>query len=117
MSASARRWIRWYDRCAGKMGPCLRRDPLFRALLEAGAVAVDVIGRTREARAIAADDRRQRLEEKAVVGVGGGEAIMRGGGALAQPAEVDGQQPMVFDDHAAADDDAVHRGAVLAVDE
>src|SRR4029453_12787372 len=41
-------------------------------LLGAGAVAVDVIGRAREAGAVAADDRFQGFVEPAVIGVGGG---------------------------------------------
>ena len=75
-----------------KFLPALR-EATDRRSLEPRAVAVDVVGRAGEARAVAADDRHQRLVEAAVVGVGGGEAIARRRDAVAQPVEIDRQRP------------------------
>src|SRR6267143_4862529 len=49
------------------------REAGGRWSLEPRAVAVDMVGGAGEARAVAADDRHQRLVEAAAVGVGGSE--------------------------------------------
>src|SRR5215469_11291954 len=88
-----------------------------RRSLEPRAVAVDMVWGARKARAVAADDRHQRLVEAPAVDIGGGEPLPRGNDALAQPAEIDRHEAPVVDDQPAADHHARHRRAVLGMDE
>src|SRR5437763_1344433 len=70
-------------------------------LFRAGAVAVDVIGRAGETRAIAADDRLQGFVKSTVVGIGAGEALAGRFDTGSQPLHVDSQHAAVLDDEAA----------------
>ncbi len=76
---------------------------------------MDVVGLVRQAGAVAADDRLQRLVEAAVIGIGGGEPLARRLGPVAQPGEIDIQHAPVLDHHLAADHDAVDGVAVLGM--
>jgi hypothetical protein len=86
-------------------------------LFQPRAIAVDMIGGKREARAVAADDRFEGLVEAPVVGIGGGEALASRRDAVAQPVEIDGEQLAVVDNEPAADHHAGDGGAVLGVDQ
>src|SRR6266851_6347434 len=97
--------------------PALREVTSANRSLQPRAVAVDVVGGAGEARAVAADDRDERLVEPPAVGVGGREAITCRRNAVAQPCKIDRGDPPVVDDEAAADHHARHRRAVLAMDE
>src|SRR5437660_1750795 len=71
-------------------GPKSNFLPAFREgrSLQPRAVAVDVVGRAGEPRAMAADDRDQGLVEAAVVGVRSGETVARCSDAIAQSCEI-----------------------------
>src|SRR5271165_2546946 len=69
------------------------------ALIERRAVAIDMIGQPRHARAVAADNGFERLVQPAVVGVGGGEPLARGLDPLDETGQIERDDPPVVDNH------------------